>query len=457
MQKITIVGLGNGPGDLTLAGLQALEGARQLVLRTGRHDTAAWLTDRGMAFTTLDSLYDEAEDFEDLAARAAELLSDMSQTGPVVYAVPGDGALFDGTVEALLARPELSVSVIPGVSAAAAALSTAGGLAPRRGALLLAAAAELDALRIDGRTPLLVTQLNDPLAAGDVKLKLSAVYGDGAPCVFLTPGKARAIRLHELDRQPAIDHDSCVFISGREDSAPLTFDDLTDIMARLRAPGGCAWDREQTHHSLRRFLLEECYEALDAMERQDPAALRDELGDLLMQVVFHSQIAAERGDFDSLAVTDSICRKMLRRHPHVFGDGTASTPEEVSAHWDRIKREDRGHERVSQTLEDVPRTLTALMRAEKLLSRAARGGWVWPGPDNASGPEEALGQRLLDEVARAAACGLYPELALLNACDRFVARFKAMEDMALEAGTPLHTLTEAQQRALWRAAGAKTG
>ena len=156
------------------------------------------------------------------------------------------------------------------------------------------------------------------------------------------------------------------------------FADLVEIMALLRSPEGCPWDRAQDHASIRRNFIEEVYEAVDAIDQQDDAGLREELGDVMMQVVFHAQIARENGRFTIDDVTDEVCKKLIHRHPHIFAGVSAHTSEEVIRNWDAIKRQEKGQKNTAQTMEQIPHSLPALMYAEKMQSRAQKGGFQWP-------------------------------------------------------------------------------
>ncbi|MGI5877168.1 MAG: nucleoside triphosphate pyrophosphohydrolase [Christensenellales bacterium] len=471
---ITVVGLGPGdPALLTRRAEETLQQASALILRTARHPAYRWLMEQGIACETLDALYDEAEDFETLARRAAQVVAQRAQGGGLVYAVPGDGVTGDGTVDALRATG-VALRVEPGVSDASAALARCASEAGDASAgLFTVPAALLGEAAFSERAPLLVTQLDDAAQAGQVKLLLAGRYGDEAPAVYIGEAGAQVIPLYELDRRADIDHRSCVYLPPRRpEHCRYSWDDLVDIMDMLRQPGGCPWDREQTHISLRRYLLEECFETLDAIERGDMEALCGELGDILMQVVFHSRVAAERGDFDARDVTDGICRKMLRRHPHVFGQGTAATPGAVSEVWDAIKRKEKGQRSFTETLEEVPGAFTALMQAEKIQSRAARAGFDWP---DASGPlekigeeiaelrgalaarprdpahvEEELGDLLFAVVNAARHIGVSPELALRRACRKFTERFAYIEDRATASGRKITSLTLDEMENYWK-------
>jgi tetrapyrrole methylase family protein/MazG family protein len=234
------------------------------------------------------------------------------------------------------------------------------------------------------------------------------------------------------------------------------FRKLVDIMSRLRAEGGCEWDRAQTHSSLRQYLLEEAHEVLDAIARKEPLSLCEELGDLLIQILFHAQIAKENGQFDISDVVTSISEKMVRRHPHVFSDATAESPEAVSLQWDRIKRhvENRNH---SSLIGGVPKKFPSLLRASKLTKKAARVGFDWENTGqvlakvdeelreltqavSGGNPEEMeheLGDVLFALVNLARFLNVNPEVALMTANERFVRRFKAMEKIATESGSSI--------------------
>jgi len=224
------------------------------------------------------------------------------------------------------------------------------------------------------------------------------------------------------------------------------FDELVGVMARLRAPDGCPWDREQTHHSLRPYLLEEAYEALEAMDAEDWPRLCDELGDVLLQVVFHAQLASERGDFSVEDVCEKIVTKLKRRHPHVFADSVADTPDDVIDRWEKLKREEDGYQERESAVDGVPAILPALQRAYKLQKRASRAGFDWPeisGPrakvdeelrevEEAEGQavEEELGDLLFAVVNLARFLDVEPEGALRGANERFSRRFRVVEEQA---------------------------
>ncbi len=251
-----------------------------------------------------------------------------------------------------------------------------------------------------------------------------------------------------------------------------TVDDLRVIMEILRSENGCPWDREQNHTSIRNDLLEEAYETVDAIDSGDKENLCEELGDLLLQVVFHSQISKEDGDFDFDDVADGVCKKLVVRHPHVFGDVVAETSEQVLTNWDAIKRETKNQTTYTETLDSVPRAFPALMRAKKVQKRAAKAGYDWKAVDGpldkvteeldelreavAAGDQdrisEEMGDLLFAVVNVSRFTGTEPEAALAGAVDKFIARFAKCEQMAIEEGLNLPDASPEELDALWNRA-----
>ncbi len=251
--------------------------------------------------------------------------------------------------------------------------------------------------------------------------------------------------------------------------------DLLHIMRTLRAPGGCPWDREQTHQSIRKNLIEETYELAEAIDRDDSAMMREELGDVLMQVVFHSCMAEEEARFTFDDVCDEVCRKLIVRHPHVFGDVTVSGTQEVLSNWDAIKRRTKGQRTAAQAMDSVPRQLPALMRAQKVQSRAAKAGVEFAGFSDAlagipeeyakvsgrlregdrAGAAQALGDLLFSAVNAARFLNADAEELLTAATDQFAARFSRAEALAAESGRPMNELSGKEIDALWERAEAE--
>ena len=246
--------------------------------------------------------------------------------------------------------------------------------------------------------------------------------------------------------------------------------DLEEIVRLLRAPGGCPWDREQTHQSLRRGMLEEAYEVVEAIDQDSPEHLKEELGDVLLQVVFHADIERDAGRFDLDDVADGICKKLIYRHPHVFGDVQVSGTGEVLSNWEELKRREKGQATNTDALEAVARSLPALWRAEKVQKKAAKAGFDWPEVSGAldklseelaelraavaagTNVEEELGDLLFSAVNVARFVKTDPEEALSSACDKFIRRFRLVEQAAAQSGQAMEDMDLKKLDKLWEQA-----
>ena len=248
------------------------------------------------------------------------------------------------------------------------------------------------------------------------------------------------------------------------------YNDLLEIIRLLRSPEGCPWDKVQTHESIRRGLLEEAYEAAEAIDARDTDLLKEELGDVLMQVVFHADIEKDAGHFDMDDVCDGVVKKLLFRHPHVFGSAHEDSPESVLVSWDKLKRREKGQKTTADALDAVARSLPGLWRAEKLQKKAADAGFDWPDVQGALDKldEETaelrqavaengdvsgeLGDVLFAAVKVGRFCGVDPEEAITLTCEKFIRRFRAMERSALAQGREPDTLTLDEMTILWNEA-----
>ena len=249
-----------------------------------------------------------------------------------------------------------------------------------------------------------------------------------------------------------------------------TYEDLVQILRILRAPDGCPWDRVQTHLSNRRNFLEEAYEAAEAFDLDDPELMKEELGDMLMQVLFNIHIEEDAGRFTTDDVTDHVVRKLIFRHPHIFGGGTADTSEEVLVNWDKLKRAEKGQRSTAEAMDSVARSLPALWRADKLQSKAAKAGFEFAGVadaldkleeethelrtavENGTNYEEELGDVLFAAVKVGRFCGVDPEAALTGTCEKFIARFRRVEEAVNACGMEMSEVPLEELTALWNAA-----
>ncbi|MCX7614313.1 MAG: nucleoside triphosphate pyrophosphohydrolase [Clostridiales bacterium] len=245
------------------------------------------------------------------------------------------------------------------------------------------------------------------------------------------------------------------------------FYDLVKVLELLRSENGCPWDKEQTHESIRRNFIEEVYEAIEAIDEKNTSLLCEELGDVLLQVVFHTEIEKENGRFDINDVTDGICKKLILRHPHIFGDINVKDTDEVLKNWDEIKKKEKGHKSYSDTLESVSKSLPALIRAEKIQHKAAKSGFDWPEINGAFAKlfeeiselkqEITLSGNILDELGDvlfsvvniARFLKVDPEEALTRTCEKFIKRFRYIEECAGRSGKKFDELSLEEMDKLW--------
>ena len=252
-----------------------------------------------------------------------------------------------------------------------------------------------------------------------------------------------------------------------------TFYDLVEIMKILRGEGGCPWDREQTHMSIRMNLIEETYEVVEAIDNDDPVLMCEELGDLILQAVFHAQMSAEEGGFDINDVCNGICEKLIVRHPHIFSDVVADTSDEVLKNWDAIKQQTKHQKTVTEKLNAIPPSLPALMRACKAGEKAAKVGFDFPTPGDAmkkvyeearevetadsDAVSEEIGDLLFAAVNVARKHGVDPEEALYRATDKFIGRFSAVEKAVSDSGRRMEELSMAELDGIWDGVKAENG
>jgi len=486
MGKVTVVGLGPGdPGAITRAAETALRGASRLVLRTEIHPTVAELRRWGLAFSTCDDCYVQGEAFEQVYARIVERLVDLADQGDLVYAVPGHPLVAETTVTMLRDRLGDRVVLVAGLSALEA-LYACTGLDPNAGLQVV------DGLAMEGRKLqpdwwTVVLQVHAQSVASEVKLALMDTWPDEHAVQVVQsagiPGqeRVRTVPLHELDHLEDLDHLTSIVIPP----APRRgIQRAVDVVARLRAPDGCPWDREQTPRTLTRHVLEEAHEVVEAIERDDVDGIEEELGDLFLQVALQAQIFDEEGEFDLEDVCDRLADKLIRRHPHVFGTTEVAGSEEVLVNWEVIKRQEKAEKGESGDRDGIPSTSalagvvmsqSALVVSEKLQGKAAKVRFDWKDPVRvlAKLQEEVgeLGEALADDLGTEALTHelgdvltatvnlarqlkLDPEAALREANRRFIRRFTEVERLA---GGSLDHLELRQMESLWQDAKRNVG
>ncbi len=477
MNKITVIGL--GPGDfrfLTLEALEALEKAEKLYFRTHKHPLVEKLYHRGISFESFDEFYETEETFEGVYGRITETILNAAKRTPVTYAVPGNPFAAERTVE-MLKEAAVDIEFIYGVSFIDAILSSLK-LDPVKG---LSIVDGLNMGRINPRGINIIIQVYDRLIASKVKTALMAEFPDDHEVIIVKSAgvlgeeSVRKVPLNELDHREVFDHLTSIVVEplspheGRKD-----FGDLIAIMRTLRGEDGCPWDREQTHESLKKNLIEEAYEVMGAIDEKDAVHLEEELGDLLLQIVFHGLIEEEMGFFDLRDVTHGISEKLIRRHPHVFGSREADSAQEVEKIWEAVKGEENPgklHEKMAALSKALPATL----RATKVQKIAREIGFDWddaaPALDKVAEEllevreelqgtdkeklELEIGDLLFAVVNVARLSKVDPELALDRTIEKFMTRFKYMEDSPEGESKGLKAMTLAEMDQLWNQAKKK--
>ncbi len=475
---ITILGLGPGdPASITREAWSLLESADEVYARTRHHGAWSGLPPH-VSLHTFDSFYERMERFDEVYRAIVDALLDLGRRPEgVLYAVPGDPTVGEAAVRSVRTRADeagLPVRLVHGVSFLEPTLGLVG--LDALDGLQVADAIDLGLHHHPPFTPdqpAVVGQLHSRLLASDVKLTLMNQYPAEHKVHLvqeagMKSARAEGLALHDLDQRDAFGLHTCLVVPPL--TRPSSFEAFQEIVAHLRAPNGCPWDRQQTPTTLRPHLLEETYESLQAIDDGDDRALREELGDLLLQIVLQAQIATEAGAFTMADVVGDIADKIVRRHPHVFGDVHVDGVDEVLHNWEGLKEAERQAEGGSRGLLDgVPAGLPALAQAMEVQDRVARVGFDWPNADGARlkvlEELEEVGQAT-DEEARAAEVGdllfaatnlarkldVDAESVLREANARFRRRFAHVEDGARRSGRPLNEMSLGDLDALWEAA-----
>ncbi|MFZ2096475.1 MAG: nucleoside triphosphate pyrophosphohydrolase [Anaerolineales bacterium] len=480
---ITLLGL--GPGDpllLTQEATQVLQNTPEIYLRTKHHPTVDGFP-ASLLTHSFDDLYDRLPTFDQVYAQIIEQVIELGRRPQgVVYAVPGHPYVAEATCPEIARRAHLEglpVLVIQGLSFIEPTL-TALGIDP------LPHLAILDALELAKAhvppfppdAPALIAQIHSKVVATELKLTLMETYPDEHPVRLVHAAGTNQqlvedLPLHAIDQSQSIGLLTSLYLPPLEKGT--SFEAFQEIIAHLRAPNGCPWDREQTHQTLRTNLLEETYEALEALDADDPAKMREEFGDLLLQITLHAQIANEYGEFNINQVIKDIYDKIIRRHPHVFRDWKVSGVENVLQNWEKLKAKERSETHKENgspekgLLDGVAIALPALSQAEEIQRRAARVGFDWPdthgvvdkineecvellnAQDLASRSDE-LGDLLFAVINLARHYEIDAESALRETNSKFRKRFAHIEQSARAMGKTINDLSLDEMENLWQEA-----
>jgi tetrapyrrole methylase family protein / MazG family protein len=480
---VTLLGLGPGnPAHLTLQAWQLLENLPEIYLRTRQHPTVASFP-ASLQVHSFDDLYDTLPSFDNVYAHIIEQVLQLSRRPEgVVYAVPGHPFVAEATCPEIARRAGLEgipVQIIEGLSFIEPTFS-ALHIDPLPH-LAIIDALELASLHVPPfppDAPALIAQIHSRAVANDVKLTLMEYYPDEHSTRLVhaagtTDELVENLPLHAIDQSENIGLLTSLYLLPLDKGT--SFESFHEIIAHLRAPNGCPWDREQTHQTLRTNLLEETYETLAALDEDDADHMREEFGDLLLQIILHSQIASEYGEFNIAQVFKNIYDKIIRRHPHVFGDLKVEGVEHVLQNWEKLKAAERSEDLEENggiekgILDGVAKALPALSQAEEIQRRVARVGFDWPdvsgvvdkineecdellGAQDPASQADELGDLLFSVVNLARHYKIDAESALRETNTRFRERFSHIEKSAKARGKTINDLSMDEMEGYWQEA-----
>ncbi|TQR18193.1 nucleoside triphosphate pyrophosphohydrolase [Psychrobacillus vulpis] len=455
MNEITIIGLGASDLDqLPLGIYKKLKAAEYLYVRTDQHPVLEQLKVEGLLWTSFDSVYEKNDRFEGVYEEIVETLLELASEKPVMYAVPGHPLVAEQTVQLLIqAERKGEVKIrIEGGQSFLDPIFAALRIDPIEGFQLLDGTS-LKRDEIQMNSHVLIGQVYDAFSASEVKLTLMEKYPDEYEVTIVKAAgssqeKLTKVPLYELDRVMELDNLTTLYVPPlkEQENRLKEWQTLRQIVADLRGPNGCPWDKEQTHSTLKKYAVEEVYELLQAIDEEDDEHIVEELGDVLLQVFLHAQIGEDSGYFSLEDVLHSISDKMIRRHPHVFGDVIANNSEEVLQNWQQIKLEEKT-ESSESLLDGEMRAYSSLLTSFNYQKKVAKVGFDWPDVSGAwekfeeeliewknelrDGTKDTqvdeLGDVLFTIVNLARFYGLSPEQAMMQANEKFKRRFQYIE------------------------------
>ncbi|MDR7002282.1 nucleoside triphosphate pyrophosphohydrolase [Neobacillus niacini] len=485
MKKIEILGLGAGDLEqLPLGVYKKLIQSEHVYLRTKEHPVVTELVKEGFTYTSFDSIYEKHDQFEEVYQEITATLLNLAKTNTVIYAVPGHPLVAERAVQLLLEQgpKEGAEIIIGGGQSFIDALFQSLKIDPIDGFQLLDGTA-LSSNQLQVEQHMIISQVYDQFVASNVKLTLMERLPDEYEVFIVTAAGSRQekiekLPLYELDRNVGINNLTSVYVPPVQDEEILfkTFAKFRGIIAELRGPNGCPWDKEQTHESLKKYLIEESYEVIEAIDEGDLDHLIEELGDVLLQVLLHAQIGEDEGYFSIDDVIEGISAKMVRRHPHVFGSVKAENSQEVLQNWQEIKKQEKG-EQPESLLSGVSKSVPNLIRAYELQKKAAKVGFDWQEitpalekvkeelqefENELNGGEEQLelakkefGDLLFAFVNVARFLDIHPEEALFETNEKFIRRFQYIEEKVKESGKTFEEYNLDELDRFWDEAKAK--
>lgn len=365
---ITVIGIGTKKGEITELGTEKIATVQCAYLRSAKTEAGGAVVKKYPHVLTLDECFESAQSFDDWSEKACEtVLAAEREHGEAIYLTDGDGY---GDIVAIKLSERTQVEFCGGVAPHA---SRAASL----GTLHISASEAVQTLpELDTAVALHVTEIDDAYLAGDVKLWLMEYYGDETEITVAVGNKTQRIKLCELDRVGGYGYSCEAYIAPQETfrKQKYSFGDLQRIMRRLTAPDGCPWDKVQTHESVRINLIEEAYEAVDAIDSGDLDAQIEEMGDVLLQSVLHCDIARRHGEYTIADVLSALCSKLVSRHTHIFGQTQAHDADEALGNWEAAKAEDKSYVSTADKLNRLPECFPALLAAEKVYKKLIKAG-----------------------------------------------------------------------------------
>ncbi|SFD73207.1 tetrapyrrole methylase family protein / MazG family protein [Lentibacillus persicus] len=476
--KIEIIGLGAGDLDQLSLGIYKKLTSRTtaLYVRTADHPVIRQLEQEGVSFQAFDDIYEERAHFQDVYQHITDSLLENARHDTIVYAVPGHPMMAEQSVQLLLNQDAIPVEIIGGQSYLDALFSSLR-IDPIDGFQFVDGTG-FTRRQLNYRQHVIFCQVYDQFIASDVKLTLlEDLPPDYTVKIVEAAGSSGEritdVPLGHLDHAfSGVNNLVSVYVPPvPEELLHHTFTNLREVIAALRAPDGCPWDRAQTHESLREYAIEEVYELIEAIDNEDDDGIVEELGDMLLQVMLHSQIGDDNGYFTVDDVIRSITDKMIYRHPHVFKEQSVETVEDVYKTWDTLKKEEKGHQRRS-VLDGVPAGLPALAKAYKLQKKAAKVGFGWDDIHDIwkkleeeleevheainlkteSEIEEELGDVLFVLANISRYYKLNPEIALNGTNAKFMSRFSHVESSLEEQGKDIRQASLEEMDGYWNQA-----
>lgn len=482
MPKINIVGLGHGDiGNLTLNAYNKINDGNKIMLRTDKHIIVDYLNENNIEYDSYDYAYEEKDKFEDVYEFIAKDLIEMTKNyNEINYLVPGHPLSSEKTSEYLLLYGkdnDVDINIISSMTFISPILKLVQKDITNGTKII--DSLSIDNNELDINTDIIITQVYNKLIASEMKLCLSEVYGDEHEITVLNKiglkeESLKKIQIHELDRLENFDHTTYIYIPKVENNTIRKYNmyNLIKIMEKLRSKEGCPWDMEQTHESLREFVIEEAYEVVDAIDSEDVDLLTEELGDLLLQIVFHSQIGKEEGYFNINDVISAVCNKMILRHPHVFKNTNVENVDEVLYNWNVIKDREKNINSYTDRLKQISKSIPALSKSFKVQQKAADVGFDWPDISGAKvkfeeeydellnaikendikNIEEELGDLIFAIVNISRFLNVNPEVALNKTVSKFISRFEYIEDESGKIDKKMENMTLEEMDELWNRA-----